>query len=173
MNLSEVDILYPVVGFVRDPELGLLTWRFLDWDDLSACQGIYFDNGWPAQLELIDAGLGRWKVTSARKIGRPGRLIPWLIAKICGAQSYRIEYEVERLPSVSLTELQDLVREDIEQFGQENDHLPEHYIETASRVAEVQAASTVSEIIALADWDGMSSHLRRRRPAAPTVAYAS
>jgi hypothetical protein len=162
MKLSEVDISYPVVGFVRDRELGLLTWRFLDWDGLSACQGIYFDKGWAAGLQLIDARLNRWAVTSARKIGRPGHLAPWLIAKICGAQSYRIAYEVERLPSFSLTELQDLVCEDIEQFGEENDHLPEHYAETASRIARVRAASTVAEVMALADWDGMSSHRRRR-----------
>lgn len=169
MKLSEVDISYPVLGFVQDRELGLLTWRFLDWDDLSACQGIYFDNGWAAGLQLIDARLSRWTVTSARKIGRPGHFGPWLIAKICGAQSYRIAYEVERLPSVGLTEIQNLVCEDIEQFGEENDHLPEHYVETASRIAGVRTASTVAEVMALADWDGMSSH-RRRRSAAPAVA---
>lgn len=111
MKASQEAFAFPILGFVRDPKLGLLTWRFVNWDSLSICTAHQWRTRRPASLELIDVRGSRWKVTSARNVGRPGRLVPWLFASLLTWHSYRLEYEIEPLPSATLAEVKDLVCE--------------------------------------------------------------
>ena len=74
MKVSEVAFEFPVMGLGADNDV----WGFRDYRELTTCGRRTLRDDMQKDLELVDAGGRRWKVTAVRRLGRHRSLLPWL-----------------------------------------------------------------------------------------------
>ena len=147
MKTSEIDFHFPVLGFTADAEM----WGFPDMDRLTKCGPQTLKENTQAGMELIDADLRRWGVTSIRRIGRAGSILSYLL--IFGPPQSRIEQEVEPLPAISLADVQIRACRSMDLFSKEHYYGDDGQAEYRQTLADVRSTRSVTEIYDLLNPD--------------------
>jgi hypothetical protein len=154
MKASEAQFRFPLLGFSPDPNLGELGYMFPDLESLTICRGYTLKTRTPDDLELVDAGGARWKVKRVEKRSRYGPLAFWLVAATLNWQRYRVEYDLEPLPAMTLADVQERVCAVEQAFGDLDDYTEEYAAETAARLAKIRKAKSIARVAKLAEWEG-------------------
>jgi hypothetical protein len=152
MKASQTCFRFPLLGFTPDPGLGEIGYVFPDLESLTVCRAYTLKLGMPEGLELIDAGGARWKVRAVEKVRRHGPLGWWLIGAPLNWQRYRVDYELEPLPAVTLAEVQDRVCAEVQMFGDLDNPSEADQAHTAATVAKIRRAKTIAKVAELSEW---------------------
>lgn len=154
MKASQTSFRFPLLGFAPDSNLGEIGHVFPDLDSLTVCRAYTLKLGMPDGLELIDATGARWKLQTVEKVRRHGPLASWLIAAPLNWQRYRVDYELEPLPAMTLAEVKDRVCAEVQVFGDLDDYTDEYQAETAARISRIRRAKTIAQVAKLTEWEG-------------------
>lgn len=154
MKASQTRFRFPLLGFTPDSELGEFGYVFPDLESLTVCRAYTLKLGMPEGLELIDAGGARWKVRAIEKVRRHGPLALWLIAAPLNWQRYRVDYDLEPLPAVTLAEVQERVCAEMQVFGGLDNPSEADQAHTAATLAKIRSAKTIARVAELSEWEG-------------------
>lgn len=152
MKSSEAGLSFPVLGFTPDRE----NWGFPDLDRLTKCGPRTLKEGMQNGMELVDANGERWRVLSVRRIGRTGSLLDLLPG--FGPQQSRIEQELEQMPTLSLSEVQQTTRKSLETFKSDYMGFERDEDEFNSLLEKVSDARSVAELYILIQPDTFESY---------------
>src|SRR5436190_6493935 len=101
MLTSEVDFVFPVLGFTPDKD----AWGFADRETLTSVGPWTLKDDLQKDMELIDADGHRWMVRGLRRIGRARPLLRTLFDRLLSQPQSRIEHDLQALPSISLDDV--------------------------------------------------------------------
>ena len=154
MKTPEIKFRFPVLGFTPDQEF----WGFPDLNTLTSCGPLTLKDNKQAGMELIDADGRRWIVRSIQRTGRAQPILRWLVAHAVSTPQSRIEQEMDKLPSVSIAEIQARACASLEAF-------PEDYCADDERaevleplLAKVRSAKSVARIFELLGLDSFMAY---------------
>lgn len=146
MKTAEANFNFPVLGFTPDRQI----WGFPDRNALTACGSFALKENMQAEMELVDSDGRRWVVRSIRKVGRARSLLKQaLLSLLMAGPLWRIEYELDELEAVSLSDIRERTCLAIETFADNYCHFTaeedwdEH---VAPLLAKMRSAESVAEI---------------------------
>ena len=151
MKSSEASFRFPVLGFTPDRE----NWGFPDLDRLTKCGPRTLKEKMQDGMELIDADCRRWRILAIRRTGRTGS---WLEVLLTSRPQSRIEQEIEELPSVSLTEVQERMRDSLKIFRVDYTGFDGDEAEFSSLIEKVNRARSIAELYDLLQPDTFESY---------------
>ena len=154
MKASETRFRFPLLGFMPEADLGEIGHVFPDLDSLTVCRAYTLKLRMPDGMELIDATGARWKVKTVDKVRRHGPLASWLIAAALNWQRYRVDYELEPLPALTLAEVKDRVCAEVQVFGDLDGPTEDDKAETAAQISRIRRAKTIAQVAKLTEWEG-------------------
>jgi hypothetical protein len=146
MKSGDVGLRFPVLGFTPDRE----NWGFPDLDRLTKCGPRTLKERMQDGMELIDADCRRWRVLSIQRTGRTGS---WLMALLTASPQSRIVQELEELPAVSLADVQQRMRESLENFRADYIGLEGGESEFSILLEKVSRTRSIAEIYDLLQPD--------------------
>ena len=152
MRSSETGFEFAILGFTPDQE----NWGFPDLERLTKCGPRTLKESMQDGMELIDAGGRRWRVLSVRRTGRAGSLFDLLPG--FGPPQLRVEQELEELPGLSLTEVQQRVRGSLETFKSDYTGFEDGEAEFGSLLEKVSQARSIAELYELLQPDTFESY---------------
>lgn len=155
VGVTEAQFVFPVFGFEPEQILG---WQCDGPEGPAVIRENTFRVEKLRNLELVDASGRRWSLKSLRRLGRAGRLISWLLLTPLGSSRCRIEWDLEPMPPLSLTDVQDLACETTARFGEDDDWNDELKAETADLIARIRKARSIAELAPILNWPSFASY---------------
>lgn len=134
---------YPVLGIGADD-----LWGFHDYRQLTTCGRRTLRDDMQRDLELVDAGGRRWRVTGVRCLGRSRPLLPWLFWTLLTAvPNYSIEQDLEPLEPLTLDAIKDRVCSAMKAHPEFWCDDPESEAELLRRIREVRRVKKIARIV--------------------------
>lgn len=140
VQAHEVDWRFPVLGFTPDGQM----WGFQDLESLTVCDAHVMKDGDPMGMELVDAGGRSWRVVSMRGTERVKRR-GWDLLNFLAPVPWRLEYELEPVPEMTLDEVQRRACKAFESERPEYEAHDEMHL-YAAELAKIRSARSVAEI---------------------------
>ena len=107
-------------------------------------------------MELIDANRRRWRILAVRRTGRAGSVLSLLPG--FGPPQSRIEQELEELPSASLAEVRQKIRESLETFRADYTGFDGDEAEFRALLDQVSQATSIAGLYKLLQPDTFESY---------------
>ena len=149
VKATEAKLRFPVLGYIPDGEL--TGWPDLWW--LTIYKPKLFKKGIYEGMILIDANRRRWIARSAYLTGQIRRTRWWPLWPFPDNAHTRVQFELEEIDRISLTELIDLVCKsemDGRRLWAWHRKVPEHQFQ--KHLDKIRAAKTVGRIFSIMDF---------------------
>ncbi len=142
MKTSDVTFEYPILGISGDNDL----WGFHDYRQLTTCGRRTLRDDMQRDMELVDAGGRRWKVTGICRLGRSRSLLPWLFWSLLAGSTYSVEQDLEPLEPLTLDEVKDRVCSAMKAHPEFWCDDPESEAELSQRIRKVRRVKKIAGI---------------------------